>query len=63
MQSVLDCGIQQLESLELVPTSHLVSITVHFGKFSIPLELKPTSTILGIKTLLKTVVSMSFGND
>ena len=55
MQSVMDCGIQQSETLEVVPTSHLVSITIHFGKFSIPLELKPTSTILGIKMLLKTV--------
>ena len=60
MQSVMDCGIQQSESLELAPTSHLVSITIHFGKSTIPLELKPTSTILGIKMLLKTVLFASF---
>lgn len=62
MQSVLECGIQPSESLELAPTSHLVSITVHFGKFSVPLEVKPTSTLLGIKLLLKTVMAVCFAN-
>lgn len=55
MECVLNCGIQPTETLDLAPAQHLVSVSMRYGKDVIRVDVKPTATIQGLKSLLYTV--------
>ena len=52
MECVLNCGIQPTETLDLAPAQHLVSVSMRYGKDVIRVDVKPTATIQGLKSLL-----------
>ena len=54
-ECVLNCGIKGSEFLELLPAQKSLQITAIYGKESVRLDVRPSATINGLKSLLDTV--------
>lgn len=55
MECILNCGIQQGEFIELSPAQHLITATLVYGKETVQVDVKQTTTVAGLKSLLFTV--------
>jgi len=55
MECILNCGIQPGEFIELAPAQHLITAMLVYGKETVKVDIKQTTTISGLKNLLFTV--------
>lgn len=55
MECILNCGLKGDECIELIPIQKLIPVTLKYGDASVRLEIRPSATISGLKSLLYTV--------
>ena len=63
MECILNCGIQPGEFIELAPAQHLITAMLVYGKETVKVDIKQTTTISGLKNLLFTVYPRRMHNS